>query len=394
MPQKLRGRGPTVFISYSFGNNLALNLGNQLSAEGFQVTLVDDKTLLGKSSLKEALDALIRASEYVVPLLDTKANESQWVLEEISSAKQHGVTLIPIVLDHRNLAEPVKDIPYVTADNLHFLPELLLRDYLLLPLDAETPVHFASDPLKDYMERDPPWRRTLLDTDDLSGSLAERLDATVVAATKEQPELESTIRRHASHLQRLSGYLDILAELMPLYRVTLLNTLQDYGRQKSERSLASWHSVTALLIGRELVHIARTLPPELFPDYWGLFAPGMAEVQKEWQEKTSSLESESDVIWAMECEKRHQTPSSWVVVEFKSSRGWPLRSVIPDSPSTQMGIRLGEPPSRFLESYEWADYCVPQLFCQAIMLREKRGNPKYTSDIVWNISDYIGCRAA
>lgn len=63
-----------------------MRLARQLTAEGFQVTLVDDTFLLGQPSLGAALESHFRDSEVVVPVLDRKANRSQWIPRELEAA--------------------------------------------------------------------------------------------------------------------------------------------------------------------------------------------------------------------------------------------------------------------------------------------------------------------
>ena len=127
MAPKLRGQGPRTFISYAFGNDLAPRLARGLTEAGFQVTLVDDRSLLGRPSLGAALDELIRAAEVVIPVLDRKANASRWVLHELEAAANYQRPLFPVVQEVDDLPGLVQDVPYLTEQNLDALaPSILI----------------------------------------------------------------------------------------------------------------------------------------------------------------------------------------------------------------------------------------------------------------------------
>lgn len=159
------------------------------------MTLVDNRSLLGEPSLTQALHNLICDAELIVPVLDAKANRPEWVKKELAIAKDLNCVVIPVVQDEESLPELVKDIPYLSDEDLDEVLPAALRRYALLPMDPSNPCQFAGAPLREYLESTTDCVRQIVDSNNATGRLADGLAQAVECATAAQPDLRQTIEK-------------------------------------------------------------------------------------------------------------------------------------------------------------------------------------------------------
>ncbi len=382
MATKLRGQGPQTFISYGFGNPLAPKLAQRLATEGFQVTLITDVTLLGQPSLAGALEERIRKAEIVVPVLDSKANQSAWVLREIELAQQYGRMILPVVQDADHLPAPIHDIPYVREDNMEALIPAALAPFGLLPLDFAKPYELQNEPLRSYLSSSESFLRVILDTDDLIGRLLDATGEAVLKATAATPMARSSIEQAVrGSLESCARLMDRAQPLLPRFRQALEDALSAYGPKRVQRSMAAWQRMIRLLVGRNLLQIASRLLPGLHPTYWGAGTAAMAEAQSQVATMNNTA------LWALTY-RGDEAPRGWLEVSFTSGNGEEFRGYIPKSQNIALSAQVGEPPAGFLEPYQWADFGLPQVVSRAVVLADRFGDDAFTASIAWNLEEY------
>lgn len=389
MALKLRGQGPKTFISYAFGNTLAPKLAEQLTEAGFQVTLVVDTSLLGERSLAQALERLIQNAELVVPILDAKANSSNWVLHELTIAQRLGRVIMPIVQDERSLHDTVRDIPFLTEQTIDALIPAAISRYALLRLDPLAPYQLSIESLQEYLQSETEPIRVILDVDDYSGQLMDLIPDTVAQATENQPELRNVIESQVRKpLERCIREMDRAQPLLPGFRAAVENALQRYGPDRVKRSIAPWQRMTRLLIGTELFAIESTLPASVFPQYWVQAGPSVdAEVKKVKSLSSSHASQTSSSIWALEYIGNEAT-DGWIDVYFQAVQGDDFRGYIPKTQFVVDAVRFRDSPVSFFEPYQWADFGLPQLFKRALMLADRFSDDSFVHSIAWDLSEY------
>jgi len=387
MSAKLRGNGPKTFITYSFGNTLASHLTERLSTEGFQVTMVDDRSLVGTPSLSSALEDLIQDAEVVVPVLDAKANESEWVRFEITIAKRSNLVIVPVVQDAASLPDIVRDIPYVTERNLDALSASVLKDFALLRLDPKGPFHIESDCLRAYLASDHPYRRVILDSDDFTGELLDGVYDNVVLATEKQPGLRSAIELQVREaLNTCIRYIDRAQQFLPRLRGAIASTLNRYGTNLIDRSIGPWQRTVRLIAGIELLEVAQVLLPQFHPAYWGEGAVAIGQALQE--RETCIYKGRPDAkMWALRY-RGDEAPSGWLDVYLIPGDGLDFRGIIPKTEYVSLAVGCGERPETFLDPWHWADFGIPQLFRQALILADRFDDSAYLDSIIWNLADY------
>lgn len=393
MVSRLRGQGPKTFISYAFGNSLALRLARQLTAEGFQVALPDDTFLLGQPSLRSALESYIRDAEVVVPVLDRKANRSQWVQRELEAAVKYQRLVLPVVQDRETLPGLVKDIPYLTERNIDALIPAALSKFALLPLDPAKPYQLLEGGLRKYLTSETEYVRVILDSDNLTGQLAKDTAATAEQANLKQPDLRRIIEQQVlTSIEHAVRMMDQAQLILPQFRTALEAVLVRWGAEGAER--ANWSSrvfqrLTRLLVGLNLLNIGETLPPTMFPGYWrgGGEAVGkaLAETRNEGLSYCPQDKMEQWVLTLRSADGRY----GWFEVVFESSKGNHFRGYFPDRGDLrEMAQRYHARPEEYIDSYWWADFGLPQLLTRAARLAARFSDSRYLESIVWTLADY------
>jgi hypothetical protein len=388
MSKKLRGQGPKTFVSYAFGNQLAQRLSELMIAEGFQVTLIEDTSLLGKPSLGKAIEQHIQEAEVVVPILDDKANKSAWVHEELTLAKLHHRMILPVVQSRDSLPSVVHDIPYVTEDSLPALIPAALRNFALLPLDPQNPFELLTEALRDYLRSDRSFTRVILDSDDLIGTLIDNLPEALRQATKETPKMQTVLERQVreplDHCQRM---MNRVQAGLPRFRTAMEHALSSYGAKRIERSIIPWQRMIKLVIGQDLLTIASTLPPEFCPGFWGQGAMSVNAALKLIDAVRLTDGGNKKVIWALQVED-YEVPHAWLEVSFHPTKGNVFNGYIPASTHISESVKSFAKPEAFLEPYQWADFVLPQLIWKAVLLSDRFTEDKFIKEVAWNLSDY------
>jgi hypothetical protein len=371
-------RGPKIFISYAFSNRNIAALEADLLHRGWRPTVVQATTLLGAPSLAAAIRALIEDSDYVVPLVDEAASRSAWVLEEIRIARELDVPLIPVLEQGVTLTGVFRDIPCVTADmGLDAVADRIQRDYVPIDVDASYPAHMRSDCWVDYIRHDRP---PLVDA---SLALSRRLAAVADALIGSGHEQMS--RQTRRQWDRFNRRLVQFQAVLPAYRAVAWTLLGRYS-EPEQSSLASWNALSRLFIGDSLVDFIETHPPERHAE-WGELRQGAAAVVREWEAVREADPSIRLWLWAV---GRRQLPvdrwsedgdsplGDWRLVTARLHDGTSHRLILPDQKVIASGLRLKEPPRRFLESWHWLDFVLPQLAYAGASLRADLGRDMLT----------------
>ncbi|MDI6794788.1 MAG: toll/interleukin-1 receptor domain-containing protein [bacterium] len=164
----LRGKGPRVYISYSFKDQaLATSINHALTARGLQVTQDDAESLVSQH-LPTALSARIENSEVLLCLLTEIANRSNWCRQEIDLALRRvkdtrSLKLLPVVFSTENLYAPISEWSYIDATRHSFsagiplaLVDKIHKECLgvveLLPLSKNNPFSFDYERVSGLIE--------------------------------------------------------------------------------------------------------------------------------------------------------------------------------------------------------------------------------------------------
>ncbi len=389
MAKKLRGQGPKTFISYGFGNTLAPRVAEYLEAEGFQVTLIVDTMLLGEPSLADALERHIGAAEVVVPVLDTKANQSVWVMREVETALARGRLLLPVVQDSDTLPDRVRDIPYLSEHNFHALVPTALKRFALLPLDPEKPYLLREDALREFLFGGREVRRVILDSDDVTGQLLDRIPA-VLDRTKAEPHVRRAVETQVRDTLNLAVRLmDRAQPGLVLFRRLVDAGLAGFGpRQKTERTEATWQRLARLLAGVELLDAAVTFPPEWNQDFWVGAAPGMAACYAAARRAdTPFWSSEQEAAWAL-THRGDEGENGWTEVALDASVQSDFRGYFPTTADITEMVNSHLRPTGYVDESVWAEFGLPQLVARAVHYRVEALDNTWIDKAGWSLADY------
>jgi hypothetical protein len=403
------GQGPKVFISYSFGNPLAPRLADDLTAVGYRVCIVDDTMLLGAPTLKSALAELVREAEVLLPVLDAKANRSKWVCVELELGLAHRRPIIPIVQDETELSPLVAGIAYLlersaepSAACLQALRQAVEAFYLEVPLDDRAPFLFDEEVILGYManeKRSRPLIRLIIDPfgrfprmlDSLQGHAARLLppDPSRQAGADLTEPIEMCVRR-----------VDRLQDLLGDYRDAMRVALGSYGPDMSLRSLSAWQRLIRLVVGPPLLALAERWPRELLVELLGDPGAALAAAHDEAAafRDDNSVGNDAGFTWAMQYRSpRPKGPYSpapgkggWFWCGFRADRGPRMGFVgfLPACERIADGVKYAQRPATYVEPCEWADYGLPQLFARGVMLADRFGDPRHTTDLVYQLRHY------
>ncbi len=182
----LRGLGPRVFISYSYQDKeLAVKLAEYLTINGFQVRIEDETSLVG-SRLESELARRIGSAECVILLYTEAASTSQWVRRELEYAETakadkgkaevklsytgSDLTIVPIVLCHRNAEAVFGDLAFIDAMNDGLSPEALeaikrvcMSSVRVIEIDEENPHEVQTVGIERHLESSNLKKRVIFD---------------------------------------------------------------------------------------------------------------------------------------------------------------------------------------------------------------------------------------
>jgi hypothetical protein len=360
-------RGPRVFVSYAFRNPHIKAFEAGLIARGFQPTVVNDKTLLGQPSLSGAIQQLIRNSDYVLPLIDEAASRSTWVGEEISIALMLQVPIIPVLEHGVDPIAVLKDIPCLIGTTVDVVADRILADYALLNFDVTYPAHIQKECLIEYMGNR---RRMFIDSDlRLSSGIAPVVSAVCELGHK---EMSKQITEYWKDLQESITQLE---KLLPHYGEILKTLLKEY-KDRNSRAVDSWNAVTRLFIGHNLIRFATMYSPEWNPA-WGELRGGAQKMLAEWEAVDEQDPAKRHWLWGIgrrqfqleDWPKDDDSPlGKWILAMARFYDGEWRNIILPNEKNIDVGLRLREPPKRFLEPWHWIDYILPQI---AYRCREK-----------------------
>lgn len=398
-----RGRGPKVFISYGFGNTLAVPLAHLLEGQGFQVTLIDRQTLVGEQDLHIALRQRIRAAEVLIPILDEKANRSVHVDAEIQTAKEFNIPLVPIVQSEDGLHESIRQIPYtsepgpilskMTAD---VIASKILDWYPRIPLDADQPYQFAETALQTLLQRNETVRtiRILLDIDDVTGAVRRGASAAIAKLTASQPEIRSIVE------QQLGRNIDTIIATLNGVEVALINfgkavtdSMQNYGVESLSRQIAPWQRLLRLLTSDQWHVIFGTVPPSHCPELWKTDGTRIESALATWKEfeHDNSVHQSTFISWSLSYPAGYSRPvtrGGWIRMKLVDPEGGTHFIYLPRVDRIAHAIESKTPPERFLEGYEWADFVIPQILAGLgrDSVRRRANDPLEL--IYWRMSDF------
>lgn len=391
MATKLRGQGPKTFISYGFGNTLAPRIAEYLTAEGFQVTLIVDTMLLGEPSLSAALDRHIGAAEVVVPVLDRKANQSIWVQKEVETAIGHGRIVLPVVQDPETLPDRVRDIPYLSEHNYQLLVPTALKRFALLPLDPERPYLFRDDNLSEYLFGGREVSRVILDSDDFTGQLLDRLPEVIDRLTEAPPPLRATVERQArSALSQLIRAMDRAQPALPQFRGCVNEALARWGEQRLPRIVAAWQRLARLLVGHGLVAAADTFWPERYSEFWGTATRGMNEshLAARPSDRTCYWARDHETHWAL-THRGNEAVDGWSEVVFEAPNRPHFRGYFPTTTDVTDMLAWQAKPSKYLDNFLWAEIGLPQVVNDAVAYPGDAIDNSWIETTVWTLADFM-----
>jgi hypothetical protein len=353
-------RGPRVFISYAFSNRDIKAFEASLRDRGCRPNVVEATTLLGRPSLSDAIRQLIQESDYVVPLVDEAAANSIWVQKEIQIAIELNVPIIPMLEPGVVPAGILQDIPCIVEGGFHDVVNRVLQDYTLLDFDPSYPAHILSERLEEYMRHG---QQTLVDASlDLSHGMAAVVEALVGIG---HPEITKQAYSFWYALQRDFAELE---RIVPVYREMLKILLDRYSEPEKE-SVNSWNAFTRLLIGRDLIEFALMFPHGL-NTAWGMLRNGAAQMLAEWEAIREEDFTRHLWLWGIgnrefglaDWSKDHNSPlGEWLLATATLYDGTQRDIIVPDEPVIASGLRLGESPRLYLESWHWIDFILPQI---------------------------------
>lgn len=374
MPDKLEipPRGPRVFISYSFANPRVAAFRDSLQQRGFRPTVVEAATLLGSPSLTEAISGLIRGADCVIPLVDAAAATSNWVRKELELALAYRVPIIPVLEPGVDPAVLFADVPCVLGMDADAVARSLLQNYVCLNFDRDYPAHIEFGALVDVMRTAKPG---ILDLDqNLTKTIARvagRLFAHEHAGLTEQ-----TLRQWRD----FQAAMDELDALVPAYRAALRPFLDGWG-EPERASVASWNPLTRLILGTRLMRFVESWPPRDTTG-WEDFSPGAARMLEEWTAVPEEDPLLHKLLWGvgqrvLPVKDWHEAKTSplgsWLLVSADASTGERCTIILPDSEVIAGGLRLGEPPRVYLQSWDWLYFVLPQLAYHGVALSPELG---------------------
>jgi TIR domain len=374
MPDELEiaSRGPRVFISYSFSNRRIADFTQVLERRGFRPTVVDARTLLGARSLTGAIAGLIREADYVIPLVDAAASNSEWVKKEVELALEQAVPIIPVLDPGVDPTPLFADVPCVLGMDAEIVAERLLEDYVCLDFDPAYPAHFTAAAAVQFMQTDKPG---VVD-------LGQNLSCAVARAAKElfayqhQGLSEQTLREWRS-FQASIGTLEALA---PNYRTVLRRFLERWS-EPERASLKSWNALTRLIVGTRLMRLIESRPPE-DNEGWAELRSGAVLMHEEWVAVTEEDPLTHELLWGVgnrtarlkDWDKVDTSAlGSWLLVEAEVHTGERYTIILPDRDVIASGMRLREPPRLYLKSWDWLEFVLPQLAYRGVALSAELG---------------------
>jgi hypothetical protein len=248
----------------------------------------------------------------------------------------------------------------------------ILLDLAPLEFDPAYPAHIRAAHLIDYHRHG---RRPLVDAD-LALQRGMRAVAQALVAHEHDQLRDQTLRQW----RRLQRFISSFEAVLPKYREALGPLLERYS-EPEQTSVASFNAVSRLFIGRGLIEFATTLPPA-HNDAWGDLREGMARMMEEW-----SAIREDDFtrhLWLWGVGKREFPFEHWAKDSDSPLGEWRLATatlhdgshhnvILPDEPVIASGLRLHEPPRRYLESWHWIHFLLPQLVDAGVELRPDLG---------------------
>jgi len=374
---EIPARGPRVFVSYSFSNVDVTAFEADLRTRGFRPTVVRATTLLGQPSLSGGIRQFIRDSDYVLPLVDAAASESAWVQEEIKIALEEKIPIVPVLDPGVEPRGPLRDIPCIVGGGVGAAADRILDDHTLLDFEPGYPAHISAAPLMDFMRAG---RRPWVDSNSaLSRSLK------VVAESLMAVGHEQLIEQTRSQWWDLQKALDGLQSTLPVYRQFLKVLLVGYD-DPEQRAVESFAALTRLIVGRHLIRFQSVRSPDEHPS-WGELRDGARQMKAEWDAIDEKEQTAHLWLWGVgkrqfpldEWSKDRESPlGNWLYATATLHDGQSFAIILPDEPVIASGLRLREPPARYLESWHWLDCILPQLADRPIVLRPDLGTKMLT----------------
>jgi len=402
-------QGPKVFISYSFGNQLADNLAATLCASGYQVEIVHDKMLLGTPSLESALTELIQKAEFVIPILDARANRSRWVETEFNIARRLKKIVIPIVQEVCGLSPLVAEIAYLnersptlSQENIVALRETIEAFYVFFSFEQQSPFLFVDETILKFMTVQSESRPMLRCIIDPYGTYEAAINALQRFESKRPPlpseRVASSGTTSSEDVAACLRLLNRLQELMCEYRTAMRATLSSYGEDLALRSLTSWQRLLRLVVGTAWLAVGRRFPKDLLPEILGDYGVAVSQASTEADSFSgdNSVCNNTSFTWAMQYQSRKPKgphnlapgKGGWFWCGFGTEFGKTFVGFFPATRRIADGVKHAQRPATYVENYEWADYGLPQLVARGVVFADRFGDSSYTSHLVYDLAHY------
>lgn len=395
----LRGLGPRVFISYSFGDReLAGVIANNLRQCGMQVRMENELSLLG-SKLDDMLPERIRNCEVFVQVVTETSAQSMWVAREFEWATSSGdgpVVVLPVVVEGVAVPEPVASWAYLPVTtpidgiSLDRIREVAMRSLVVLPLDPHRPYQLAWRELTEYCASGTAGKlRVLLDPEGLVIRLTR---ATVEYGVGLNADYrEQLITQQHEQYNWLLRYLTALDPLLSGVMQRILPIAASYWSSEE----CSWE--VAQVVQR---FVKMTIGPIVLDlvAHWSIAIED--ELQSAAIDKCKSAitnvsilremhktpQQKADILWALDA-----TPGQeWLNLDFDGVDVRGVHAFLPADRFGEMGasfLMAGFSPAAEVTTVDWLTICVPQVAAHIIPAKAS-SVPDVLDSVGWSVSDY------
>lgn len=402
----LRGKGPRVFISYSFSDKvIAKEVFTFLFSQGIQVRKEDESSLTGKN-LKKILPDLIGESEVFLPILTQTSNSSMWIQKEIDWAlelsNREGFPLIlPLVIEKSNLYEPIRDWAYVDAsisgiskDILALILKNCMSTIELLPLSKEAIFTLERSRVEYLLVKGfTGKRRVIVDSDGIVSTIFN--DVLKSARKSSDPNIEFFIRQEESHYRKVLRKFDLIDMIIPKLFNELRFHFQEYSTEFLYRAIEAVNRFVKLEIGSEILKLKDMVSPnesQLLSSFLQQIETADQMIQ-EGKVKNPNHGGFGIIYWALGSHPMNKS-QEWIRIALDSKEE--KEGLITYFPKSGIGsdwqiiLQIGGSPEPYIYNWDWAEFVLPQIASRTIKLMDRfdLSLEETIETTGWRISDY------
>jgi hypothetical protein len=393
--QRLRGQGPRVFISYSYGDaDLARGLRDDLNRIGAIVRMEDESTLLGRP-LVEVLPDRIAGNEVFLQLVTPTSAASEWVAREFAwatSAERRPGIALAIVVGGATPPSAVSEFGYFPAPDgltpavLTVVANTALRALALLPLDSREPFQLSDQALDRIGSLASDRRCPLIDSENL---LLRSIDATIQAALAiSAPHGPQVVTQQQSVLGSAQLMLAVIDRLLPHVAARLPRLFeQHWGPVDAQRFLhEALQRFTRLTVGGELIRLATDWPTQVAP----VLAGGIdacAEAAKRIGAFAARHYGQGLTPWALDAGGEQ----AWLELGFDPQPGRAgVHVLLPDDfdDIARLSLQVTVSPEAEIKTGAWLRYAVPQVLSSFVHNNTPDDVAGAVEMIGWEVTDF------